>query len=199
METGTRLRENQRRRTRKDLLRAAAELLREGARPTLAEVAKRAMLSRATAYRYFSSIEALLAEAPIDGVAPDPSMFADDPSTDAAERVDRAEAALHEMAFANENALRAMLAHAVAPRAEEGPVRQNRRQELIEAALEPARADLDDATYLRLCRALAMVFGTESMIVFRDVLGVDAESARDVKSWAVRALVRAALEGSRAG
>ncbi len=78
MEAGPRLRENQRRRTRKDLLRAAAELLREGARPTLAEVAERAMLSRATAYRYFSSIEALLAEAPIDGVAPDPSMFADD-------------------------------------------------------------------------------------------------------------------------
>ena len=188
------LRENQRRRTRKDLLRAAAELLNEGGRPTLADVAERAMLSRATAYRYFPSIEALLAEAPIDGAVPDPTMFSDDPSTDAADRVDRAEAALHEMVFANEPSLRAMVAHSVAHRSEGGPVRQNRRQELIEAALEPVRGVLDVTTFERLCRALALVFGTESMIVFRDVLGVDERTARDVKSWTVRALVGAALE-----
>jgi AcrR family transcriptional regulator len=193
MATASKLRENQRQRTRKDLLRAAAELLGEGARPTLADVAERAMLSRATAYRYFPSIEALLAEAPLDGVVPEPTMFAGDDSKDAAERVDRAEAALHQMSYSNEGALRAMLAHAVTPRSEDGPIRQNRRQGLIEAALEPARDQLDDATYERLCKALAMVFGTESMIVFRDVLGVDADTARDVKSWAVRALVEAAL------
>jgi hypothetical protein len=34
------------------------------------------------------------------------------------------------------------------------------------------------------------------MIVFRDVLGVDPDTARTVKSWAVRALVRAALQDS---
>jgi hypothetical protein len=32
------------------------------------------------------------------------------------------------------------------------------------------------------------------MIVFGDVLGLDERSARRVKSWAARALVRAALE-----
>jgi hypothetical protein len=41
-----------------------------------------------------------------------------------------------------------------------------------------------------------MVFGTESMIVFRDVLGADERTARKVKAWAIRALVRAALEES---
>jgi hypothetical protein len=30
------------------------------------------------------------------------------------------------------------------------------------------------------------------MVVFKDVLGVDEERAREVKGWAVRALVRAA-------
>jgi hypothetical protein len=42
-----------------------------------------------------------------------------------------------------------------------------------------------------------MIFGPEAMIVFRDVLRLDEQTARDVKSWAVRALVRAALESSR--
>ncbi|HET6470955.1 MAG TPA: TetR family transcriptional regulator, partial [Pseudomonadales bacterium] len=53
-------RHNQRRRTRKDLLTAAATLMRSGAKPSLEAVAEAAMVSRATAYRYFPSIEALL-------------------------------------------------------------------------------------------------------------------------------------------
>jgi AcrR family transcriptional regulator len=187
-------RDNQRRRTRKDLLQAAARLLRQGSRPTLADVAEEALVSRATAYRYFPSIEALLVEAPIDGAVPDPdTLFGDDASSNVEDRIDRAEAALHEVVFANEPQLRAMLAHVVAPRAKDVPVRQNRRQDIIEAALAPARKKLGAATYRRLCRALALVFGTESMIVFRDVLGLDSKAARQTKSWAVRALVRAAL------
>ncbi len=69
------------------------------------------------------------------------------------------------------------------------------------AALEPARRRFDRATYEKLRAALALVFGTESMIVFRDVLSLDAETARKVKQWAIRAPVEAALAESakRAG
>jgi hypothetical protein len=77
------------------------------------------------------------------------------------------------------------------------PVRQNRRTSLIEAALAPARARFDDDTYRKLRAALALIFGSESMVVFRDVLGLDEKSARKVKSWAVRTLVHAALAESR--
>jgi hypothetical protein len=41
--------------------------------------------------------------------------------------------------------------------------------------------------------ALSMIFGTESMIVARDVLRIDAKTARKAKSWAVKVLVQAAL------
>ena len=126
-------------------------------------------------------------------------LFAHDTSTDPVERVDRAEAALHKAVFQNETQLRVMLACSLDGRnREEGvPVRQNRRTELIKAALAPARSQLDKATHDTLCAALALVFGTESMIVFRDVLQVTPGRARKVKSWAGRALVRAALEESR--
>jgi AcrR family transcriptional regulator len=192
----TRPRENQRARTRKDLLRAAAELLGEGLRPSLSDVAERAQVSRATAYRYFPSIEALCIEALIDATVPSPeSLFAADASVDPEERVDRAEGALHEVVYANEVGLRATLAHALAPRQDGAPARQNRRLPLIEAALEPLREELPEAAYERLCHALCLVFGVESMIVCRDVLGIDAQAARELKSWVVRALVRAAREG----
>lgn len=196
-------RPNQRHRTRKDLLAAAGRLLKRGKTPDMDEVAREAMVSRATAYRYFPSIEALLVEAPVDGAVPDPeAIFAHDPSTDPAERVDRAEAILHEVTYANEAQLRVMLAASLERKARGGdaddatPIRQNRRTPLIEAALAPARERFTDEAYARLRAALALVFGTESMIVFRDVVPLDPQAARDVKRWAIGALVAAAIKES---
>jgi AcrR family transcriptional regulator len=201
LDVATAGRANQRQRTRKDLLAAAARLLKAGRTPDMDAVAAEAMVSRATAYRYFPSIEALLVEAPLDGAIPDPrDVFAGDDSPDPAHRIDKAEAALHEMVYRNEAQLRLMLAASLEHKARgltDGvPVRQNRRAGLIAAALAPARGRFTRSSYEKLCAALALIFGPESMIVFGDVLGLDERSARRVKSWAARALVRAALEQS---
>ena len=196
-------RTNQRYRTRKDLIAAAARLMKNGRKPSLEEVAEAALVSRATAYRYFPNVEALLVEATVDIAVPDgEAVFADDSSVDPEERVDRAEAAMHSIVFENEAAIRLMLAasltRSTAGSVDEAvPLRQNRRTPLIETALAPARRRFKKGSYDRLRTALAMVFGSESMIVFRDVLRLDEKVAREVKSWAVRALVRAALEESQ--
>ena len=201
LDVATAGRAKQRQRTRKDLLAAAARLLKAGRTPDMDAVAAEAMVSRATTYRYFPSIEALLVEAPLDGAIPDPrDVFAGDDSADPAHRIDKAEAALHEMVYRNEAQLRLMLAASLEHKAKgltDGvPVRQNRRAGLIAAALAPARGRFTRSSYEKLCAALALIFGPESMIVFGDVLGLDERSARRVKSWAARALVRAALEQS---
>lgn len=196
-------RHNQRRRTRNDLLSAAARLLKQGRTLDMDDVAAEAMVSRATAYRYFPSIEALLVEAPLDGVVPHPEqVFApDDASTDPLERIERAEAALHKACYRNESQLRSMLAASLARTAQDKqsddvPLRQNRRTPLIEAALAPARDRFSKPAYDRLCSALAVLFGTESMIVFQDVLCLDEKAARKIKSWAAQTLVAAALAES---
>jgi AcrR family transcriptional regulator len=190
---------NQELRTRKDLLLAAGRLIREGRKPTMDEVAQEALVSRATAYRHFPSVDALLVEVPVDAAMIDPEeMFAGDASEDAEARVERAEASIHEVVYRNEAQLRIILANSIGRGLEQnGPTRQNRRQPLIEAALATTRERFSDEDYHKLCAALALIFGPESMIVFRDVLGMDEHAAREVKSWAVRALVRAALESSR--
>ena len=204
-------RTNQRHRTRKDLLAAAGRLLKQGRTPDMDEVAREAMVSRATAYRYFPTIEQLLVEAPLDRAVPDPhEVFDGDASTDPAERVDRAEAALHEMVYRNAAQLRVMLAASLERAAKETsasasssmaariPLRQNRRVPLIEAALAPSRDRFTAAAYKKLCAALALIFGVESMIVFTDVLGIDEKTARKIKSWVAAALVDAALKESAA-
>ncbi len=192
-------RPNQKSRTRKDLLRAASRLMKAGRNPTLEEVAEDALVSRATAYRYFSGVEALLVEAALDVAMPDESFFAEDASDDVVERLLSADRAVAGMIAENETALRAMLVHSL-QRGMEGagqgvalPVRQNRRTPLIEQALAPAREALPPEAFTRLSRALALVIGTESMLAFKDVLALGDEEAAPLRAWMIRALVAAAL------
>ena len=194
-------RTNQRHRTRKDLLQAATRLLKEGRAPNMGEIADEAMVSRATAYRYFPTLEALLCEAPLDEGMPDPKeFFAGDVSTDAATRAQKVEALLHEFTYGNETQFRASLAYALRQGGEDHttPVRQNRRTPLLEEALAPARGELSRKAYERLRSALAVFIGIEAMVVCNDVLRLSKDEAYEVKQWAVQALVNRALEEARA-
>ena len=106
------------------------------------------------------------------------------------------------MMLANEPQLRMMLMHSLQRSLNGGedsqlPARQNRRSPLIEAALEPVRRQLKPATLETLSRALALVIGTEAMVVFKDVLQLGDADARKVKRWAIRALVDAARKPAR--
>jgi AcrR family transcriptional regulator len=174
--------------------------MKQGRTFTLEEVAEEAQVSRATAYRYFSSIDALLVESPIDGAVPDPDdLFRGVSLDDPVERLARVETALHDMISANEPSLRLMLAHSLQRNIDgEGgddlPIRQNRRTALIEAALMPVRRRFKPSEFKALTKALALIMGPESMVVFKDVLQMDAADARKVRRWAIRALVEAALK-----
>ena len=190
------LRTNQARRTRKALLETAARLLRQGRRPSFEEVAEEALVSRATAYRYFAGIEPLLVEAALDLAFPGQEMFEGDGSADVVVRVQKADAEVQAMIRANEIAVRTMLLHSLQAGldgAGEGPpARQNRRIPLIEAALAPLRGRIEPARLERLARALALVVGTEAMLVCKDVLRIDDAEADAVRRWMIEVLVEAA-------
>jgi len=193
----------QKRRTRKDLLDAAAELMRSGSAPTLEQVADAAMVSRATAYRYFPNLAALLNEAALEVSFPElADVLPDDAPRDPVERLDRVEAAVHGTIARNEVALRLMLAHALEQRATGGssdaPVRQDRRSPLIAAALGPGKDQFRPGDAEMLKAALAVLIGTEAMVVFRDVLQMDDTRAQKTRRWAIRALCDAARKDAKA-
>jgi AcrR family transcriptional regulator len=191
-------RSNQLLRTRKDLLQAAARLIRQGRDPSLEEVAEEAMVSRATAYRHFPDLSALLVEASLDIATPQARLlFGNGPPQDPVARLEQVNRAFDDMIADNENALRLMLVHSlqhsVRREGDAGvPLRQNRRTPMIEAALEPARQQFKPGALKMLTKALALVIGTESMLVLKDVLRLDDAEARRVKRWVIRALVEAA-------
>ena len=201
---GQTARANQKRRTRKDLLQAASRLMKQGYKPSIDDIAAEALISRATAYRYFPGLDALLVEASLDVTVPDAAaLFGESASADPVLRVQSVDTALHDVIVSNEAPFRMMLVHSLQQRIgrEEGdelPVRQNRRTALIEAALDPIRRDLAPEALETLTRALALIIGTEGMIVVKDVLQLDDPDARQVKGWAIASLVETALRQATA-
>ena len=196
-------RANQKRRTRKGLLEAASRLVKQGRKASLEEIAEEALVSRATAYRYFPNVEALLAEASFDIAIPGPKdLLRDAPPADPVSRVQLVDATLHDIILANEASLRIMLAHSLERAFSEDqhgkrPVRQNRRMDLIGAALTPARHRFRAGALNTLSKALALIIGTEGMIVIKDVLQLNDADARKVKRWAIRSLIEAAMKPAR--
>jgi AcrR family transcriptional regulator len=187
-------RPNQKSQTRKDLLRAASRLMKDGNCPTFEDVAEEALVSRATAYRYFSGLEALLVEAALDVAMPDAeALFAGEDPADVVARLRRVHRAVHDMLDANEPALRTMLIHSLQQALDGSTVqaRQNRRTPLIEAALAPAKDAFAPPSLDRLIKALALIIGTESMVAFKDVVQIDNAEADAIRDWMIGALVEA--------
>ena len=186
---------------RQALLDACTRVLEQGRTPTLAEVAEEALVSRATAYRYFPSIEALIEEAFLEQEIPTAEEVFSEQIDDPLERVHRVEQELNDVLFAHEvsthvvvrNVIDAWLADAPGNRA----VRPGRRLPLLDAALEPLADALGRGRLLRLRNALALTIGTEAVLATRDVCGLDVDEAREVTRWASAALVRQALEETR--
>src|SRR5436309_4111550 len=98
-------------RTREALLTAARELAAQGKPPTVARAADAATVSRATAYRYFPTQEALLVEIPIDIAAPTiQSLFDNDTAPhDPEDRAALVQNALYDLARDHETEFRLFL------------------------------------------------------------------------------------------
>lgn len=189
---------NQKLRTRAALLRAARELVAQGRTPTVTEAADAALVSKATAYRYFPTQEALLVELPLDEAAPTvESLFRQGAPADAEDRAALVQNALYDLARDHETEFRVFLRGSLTRSARNGngardPLRGARRDALLAEALAPLAGELPPAELERLKKAVAMLVGVESMIVLRDVLHLDHDEARRLGEWAVRQLIRSA-------
>jgi AcrR family transcriptional regulator len=191
----------QRRRTRKAIVAAAAELLAQGVTPSVAAVAAAADVSRRTVYMYFPTIEQLLVDAAllsVTQVTVAPVLDAMDREDDVEQRVEMMTRAVQGNFVSTESQGRTLLRLTVDPgpveRSPDRPLRGYRRIEWIERALAPLRDRVDSARFERLVSALAMVIGWESLIVARDIRALTVSDAEDVSAWAARALVHAMLE-----
>ncbi len=193
---------NVRRRTRKAMIEAVTRLVHDGASPSVTEVADAAGVSRATAYRYFPTQESLLAEV----IVPDleAALATEALPEDLESRFGAAFATIWSSNIEHEAAYRTMLrrglerppGESIEHEEEAGSIRAGRRVRWIRNALEPARERMDEKSFERLVAAMCLCAGIESLVVLRDVCGLEAKKAEEVARWAAFTLLRGSLDES---
>src|ERR1039457_1484103 len=146
---------NQKRRTRMAILQACRDIIRSGATATMPDVARLALVSEATAYRYFPDLASSPAEAlgPVAG------------SGDPVGRVAFACEFLLRGVLSSQTAVRAMIA-ATITRPEMARARPGIRFGLIDEALAPLNDTLgatDPARFTQLKHDLAAVVSAEAL------------------------------------
>ena len=144
-------RANQKQRTYQALLDAALGLSEAGQQPTLRDIANKAMVSRATAYRYFPSVDALIHEAYFGRAAvPLDTVLA--AGSDPVEAIGHAAAALNGLLLENESGVhiveRAFMQVWLNDASEERPARRARRMRYIDPIVDSLSGRLDDAAQL---------------------------------------------------
>ena len=193
---------SQKARTRAAIVEAAQRLREEtGETPTVAHAAEAAAVSRATAYRYFPTQDALDVELTdvTPAVAATEAALAEIDTDDVEERLLVLLDTFNPIAVEEEaHFRRALLVYLDtwlrSRRAGEEPpaVREGRRMRWLDQVLAPLD-DLPEEHRRRLQTALALTLGPDSVVVMKDVCGLDNDEALYVLRWAATAMLRAAL------
>jgi AcrR family transcriptional regulator len=195
---------NQKTRTRTALLQAAVELVREGTPPSIPAAAERALVSVATAYRYFSSAEDLWWEASTSTYEQTVEQSARQVEAAGTDPQARLEALIRSTGFLMlddqlpyrriaKNALEQWFRQQAAPDEERVPVRQGRRKDQIRQAIAPLADQLPDTAMDRLAHALGLLVGAEPMISLIDAIGLDVPEAKQTLLDAARWMLTGAL------
>ncbi|HEY7008648.1 MAG TPA: hypothetical protein VH395_06905 [Jatrophihabitantaceae bacterium] len=186
----------QKARTRRALMQAAHELLRTGRPLTVTAAANVAGVSRATAYRYFPTNEAVVLHAtmPLTEAPPqDPS----DERGAPAELPERAARLVRERgvwAFEHETELRTLLRLSLDPERKRNIRRGNTsRGAWIDDLLRTLPARVTPAQRRRLAVALTPLFGADAVVWTTDIAELDRDEALDTLAWIARTLVRSVV------
>ncbi|MBA3905376.1 MAG: TetR family transcriptional regulator [Pseudonocardiales bacterium] len=186
-------RERQRRRTRRAIVAAAAELIAKGESPSIADVADAADVAKRTVYTYFATIDHLMADAALElsRRTVEPTF---DSSTDPTKRLAAFVRSMARGSADTEELGRTIIRLTLGAPPDAGNRRRGyRRVEWIERALEPVRDRLTPAGFERLVSAMATVVGWESFLVLRDVRGLGLDEIEGINVWMATALLTAAL------
>jgi AcrR family transcriptional regulator len=189
-------RANQKKRTRMAIVSACREIVRSGGPVTMPEVAKAALVSEATAYRYFPDLATLVNEA-LAGTWPSPAEALEPmaASSDPVERIGFACEFLLRGVLAYQGAVRAVISATII-RSELAAGRPGIRFGLIDAALAPlddtpSATDPDRLTQLK--RDLAAVLSAEAFFTLTDLVGLSPDDAIASLVRTARTVTAAAL------
>jgi AcrR family transcriptional regulator len=198
-------RDNQRARTYAALVDAAGSLLHQGRPPSIPDAAEVALVSVATAYRYFRTAEELwevaalfdvrqvldpdAAEAAIEAAGPDVEARLEVAIRVAGWPLIDQELVIRRMIKASLD--RWLVTQSRPP--EERPIRPGARKRWIALVLQPLRGTADDQQVDAIAEGLAFVFGGEAAIALLDAVQLSPDAAKERQMTAARWILRGGL------
>ena len=188
-------RAQQKSRTRNALVEAAREVLADGAQPTVEVVDRAAGISRTTAYRYFSSPDALVRAAHPE--VERTTLLGDDPPANVGERLDQVLTEHFRIIREWEPQLRASLAASVRPGGPQQVLRQGRVIGWILEALSPLDGELAKRDLHHLAVRIRSVAGIEPLAWLVDVGRLSRKRAFEVMRRNAHAVLEDALREAR--
>ncbi len=182
---------------------AMALIQQDGHIPTVAEVAVRSKIPRATAYRYFPSRSALVTAVIDTSLGPVRKLASDNRT--GRERVHELFVQTFPRFKEFEPQLRAAAQLALEQWAldragllEEEPYRRGHRVGILAHAIAPLAPELTPGSRARLHKALSIIYGIEPYIILKDIWGLGDREIERTALWMAEALIDAALRDSAA-
>lgn len=195
-------RSRQKARTRREIV-AAAQRLRESRESfTLDQVAEEAEMSRATVYRYFSSVSALNVELGLAIQMKTAEELFDDEDRDPLPRMLRLHEHLFDLVRGNEPEFRAFIKSTMDQWEKRGagarePLRGGRRVALVESALADLEATLEPAEFRKLVQSVSLLTFMEAFVVLKDVFHLEGDEADEVIRWAITRMLAGLGESTK--
>ena len=183
-------RRNQKLKTRNLICAAAQEFLNEGRNFTLEDVANKAGLSRATVYRYYSSVEVLSTEAVLDLNVQSPENLVQSleglPLEDTILGI---QDYFNQFTIENEAVFRKFLSIAIRkdiPQSKRGA----RRPKALQLAIQQRHSALTPGDAKNLIHVATVLMGMEAMIVTKDVCQLDDQDSLSTLRWGLEMMIK---------
>ena len=179
--------------TRDKILKSAQLLLDKNKDITLEDVAKHADISRATIYRYYSSIDILAAEAILDLNTISPQeLYEDVKSKDLNNAILAIQEYYNQLTIDHEAGFRKYMS-VVLNADQSDKIRGARRKKTMKMLLKKKARNLKREEVENLANLATVLMGIEAFVVTKDVCGLDNTQSKELLKWGMEKLLHSII------
>lgn len=187
-------RKTQKLKTRDKILRSTQKLLEKNQDISLEDVAKEAGISRATIYRYYSSIDVLAAEAVLDlNTKSSEDLYDEVAGKDLKEAILSMQDYYNQLTIDNESGFRKYMS-VVLNNDHSDKMRGARRKKSLLMFLENKAQHMSAQDKENLANIATVLMGVEAFVVTKDVCGLNNEESKKLLNWGMERLLESILK-----
>ena len=187
-------RKTQKLKTRDKILRSTQKLLEKNKGISLEDVAKEADISRATIYRYYSSIDVLAAEAVLDlNTKSSEDLYDEVAGKDLEEAILSMQDYYNQLTIDNESGFRKYMS-VVLNNDQSDKMRGARRKKSLMMLLENKAQQLSAEDKENLANIATVLMGVEAFVVTKDVCGLNNVESKKLLNWGMEKLLESILK-----